>query len=119
MKKKSTSPTQRSLKYLRAAGFTAQVVEKWNQYAGVRIDLFGFGDILAFDPARQITALVQTTSGSNMAARKHKILGNTHAASWLAAGNKIILHGWCKRERKGMRDQKRVRYELREEEIKI
>ena len=37
----TTSPTQRTLKYLRDKGYTAQVVEHWNAFAKRRIDLFG------------------------------------------------------------------------------
>ena len=36
-----SSPTQRSLQHCRKNGWIAGVVEKWNQYARIRQDLFG------------------------------------------------------------------------------
>ena len=41
------SPTSRTLKYLRTQGWEAGIVEKFNPYAHVRQDLFGFIDIIA------------------------------------------------------------------------
>src|SRR5215472_3844766 len=92
-----SSPTQRSLAYLRQNGWTACVVEKWNQYARVRQDAFGFGDILAvhlddknwFD-VRHI-ALVQTTTAANMAARRGKISVSLAARQWRRAGGIVLL----------------------------
>src|SRR5215472_11142405 len=111
------SPTQRSLAYLRKNGWSACVVEKWNQYARVRQDAFGFGDILAikmdaknwFD-TRHI-ALVQTTTTPNMAARRNKINALWLADKWRDAGGLVILHGWAKRGPRG----KRKKWELTEE----
>src|SRR5271167_4627948 len=89
------SPTQRSLKLLRERGWTCQVVERWNQWAKVRQDLFGCLDILAISPRdREADAAleawcvknlagklmgaaiigVQVTSGSGHSDRRKKIL---------------------------------------------
>lgn len=108
------SPTQRSLAHLRERGFEAKVVEKWNPFAGIRQDLWGWMDIIAYHPGERVTLGVQTTSRPHLAERKNKIAGNPYAATWLAAGNKIEVHAWaCKRPRGG----KRVFYELMREEI--
>ncbi|MHB1530468.1 MAG: hypothetical protein ACYCXT_13820 [Acidiferrobacteraceae bacterium] len=55
------SPTQRTLRHLRKAGYPlVQVVEKWNPHAGVRQDLFGIIDVLAVGPGGVLA--VQCTS---------------------------------------------------------
>lgn len=89
-----SSPTQRSLKRLRDDGYRAEVTEKWNQWAKVRQDLFGFVDILAVKAGT--TLGVQTTSYSNMGARIKKILASDAYPDLIAAGWKIICHGWKK-----------------------
>jgi hypothetical protein len=96
------SPTQRSLKKLRDAGWTVAVVERWNPYARVRQDLFGFADLLAFKG--DVTLAVQTTSGANCAKRLAKILACPSAGFWLASTTrKIVIHGWAKRGPRGKR----------------
>jgi hypothetical protein len=90
------TPTMRSLVYLRKLGYHAQVVEKWNAFAKIRVDVFSFGDILAFRPGQPGSVLVQTTSGANHAARRTKILANPIALDWLKAGNWILLQSWRK-----------------------
>lgn len=107
-----SSPTQRSLELLRREGFIAAVVEKWNSFAGppdkrcvacgknaigVRQDLFGFADIIAVHPVSKLTVAVQTTSGSNLAARRTKLRASGEALVCMAAGWKIEVHGWSKR----------------------
>ena len=87
------SPTQRSLKLLRDRGWTACVVEKYNSFARVRQDAFGFGDILAFHPILGIM-LVQTTTRTNLSTRKKKVVALRDACEWASAGGRILLHGW-------------------------
>lgn len=89
-----TSPTQRSLAYLRAAGWTAEVVERWNPHARVRHDLFGFIDIMAVRGSE--TLAVQTTSGSGVSARLRKIAEQPRLADVRAAGWLVHVHGWRK-----------------------
>jgi hypothetical protein len=91
------TPTQRSLKLLRAEGFTVAIVEKWNPYARVRQDLFGFADIIAVHPGRRKILLVQTTTASNKAARKKKAEGLAAMRAWTEAGGEVELHGWKKK----------------------
>lgn len=90
-----TGPCARSLKLLRDEGYTVAVVERWNQFARVRQDLFGFIDILAL--RGDCLLAVQTTSGSNVAARIHKINETQAASLWLESQSRQIeVHGWRK-----------------------
>ena len=105
-----SSPTARSLDYLRKAGYSACVVEKWvpSGPAGfkgpiITRDAFNFGDILAVRVGMPGALLVQTTTGSNAAARVDKIRGIAEAGIWLAAGNQIHVHSWRKRGDRGKR----------------
>lgn len=90
-----TSPTQRSLKLLRSRGWTCWIAEKWNQYAHVRQDMGGFADLVCWKAGEGVLA-IQTTSGSNLAARRTKVRANSNALEWVCAGGKICLHGWRK-----------------------
>ena len=101
-----TSPTQLSLNNLAKRGYIAAVVERWNQWAKIRQDLWGFADIIACtftpDGMRRIV-LVQTTTAANMSARRKKIQENTQARMWLRCGGDIELHGWAKVGARGKR----------------
>lgn len=96
------SPTQRSLKRLRDMGYEAQVVERWVPGANKRVDLFGFGDILAIGPRNAARSggrdvlIVQTTSYSNASARVRKIKESPVAPVIREAGIRIEVHGWRK-----------------------
>lgn len=95
------SPTARSLAHLRDKGYVAEVVEKWNPYARIRIDLGGFADILAWGNGEIVA--VQTTSASNVSAREKKILASEKAHEWVKAGGIISLHGWGLKGPRGKR----------------
>ena len=99
MTKRSTSPTERTLKLLRAEGWTAAVTERWNPHARVRQDLFGFADLLAIRVGE--TLAVQTCAAASHAARWDKILSEPRAALWLAAGNGIELISWARQGPRG------------------
>jgi hypothetical protein len=97
------SPTQMSLALLRKLGYSVAIVEKWvpASPAGfkgpiVKHDAFNFGDILGMKVGVPGALLVQTTTGSNAAARVNKIREIAEAGIWLAAGNRIEVHGWRK-----------------------
>jgi hypothetical protein len=80
------------------------VTEKWNQFARIRQDAFGFGDILCFRGHE--TILVQTTSRANVSARIKKILDIPEAHAWASgAARRIIVHGWGK---KGGKDKRKL-----------
>lgn len=102
-----TSPTQRSLKYLRAEGYTAEVVEKWNQWAKIRQDFLGIIDIICIKD--NVTLGVQTTSYGNMSARRTKILESENYQKLKDANWQIVVHGWKK--------NKNGRYELKQYEL--
>lgn|SRR5690349_901504 len=91
------TPTQRSLKYLRAEGYRAEVVEKWNPHARVRNDLFGIVDILAIRDGE--TLAVQTTSASNVSARVKKIADADATPDIRRAGWRMHVHGWRRKGR--------------------
>ena len=88
------SPTQRSLKLLRALDYTVDIAEYWNPFAKRRKDLFGFIDLVALHPMRLGLLAIQTTSGSNVSARVKKIAENKASLLWLRCGNRIHVHGW-------------------------
>lgn len=97
-----SSPTQRSLALLRDEGWTVAIVEKWNQFARIRQDLFGFADLLAF--RGDAVLAVQTTSGSNVSARIEKIGQCQAALLWRESRYRTIeVHGWAKRGPRGKR----------------
>lgn len=107
---------QLSLDYLNKCGFTCAIVEHWNSFARVRQDCFGFGDILAYVPCERFDgmnpnpafikqgsiALIQTTSATNYAARRQKVLTNPHFSKWKQSGGRVFLHGWGD---KGLREE--------------
>ena len=89
------SPTARTLERLRKVGWTAQVVERWNAYAKVRVDLFGVIDVVAIDSSVGIVG-IQATSGSNMSARLKKSEAEPRLLTWLQSGGKFFVYGWRK-----------------------
>ena len=91
----SKSPTENSLAYLRADGWTAEVVERWIPGANIRKDLFGFIDIVAVRGSE--TLGVQTTSNSNVPARVRKITESELLPVLREAGWLIHVHGWQKK----------------------
>lgn len=105
------TPTSRSLAECRKRGWTAQVVERWNPYAKVRIDLFGFLDIVALTPEGILG--IQATSNDNVAARVAKIREAPTFPAWVAAGGQTAVWGWAKKGPRGSRKQ----WALREVEV--
>ena len=101
------TPTQRTLAELRKRGYRAAVVERWNSHARIRQDLFGVVDVLGVGNGETIA--VQTTSGSNVAARVNKIAACDALADMRDAGWRIIVHGW--------RKNAKGRYVLREVDV--
>lgn len=107
-KKSSTSPTQRTLKLCRDHGWTVQVVERWNPFARIRQDLFGFIDLVAMDGKTIIG--IQSTSGDNVSKRLAKIRENPKSQEWIVSGGRLFVHGWRKLVKSG-------RWECREIEV--
>jgi hypothetical protein len=96
------SPTQRTLKLLREEGCLAQVVERYNPYARVRQDLFGFIDVLALYPDGRCLG-AQCTTRANQAARLSKALALPALRTWLSCGLLFEVWGWAKVGKRGQR----------------
>lgn len=107
------TPTQLSLKKLKEDGYYAQVVEKWNAFARIRIDLFGAIDILGVKIGSNGCTGIQATSTGNMNARINKSLSIPAIREFILAGNKFVVWGWAKRGERG----KRKTWTLKEHEI--
>ena len=90
--------TQLSKQYLIDAGYTVDKVEHYDYFSKRRKDLFSFGDLLAFNENEII--IIQTTSKSNMSARRKKIKSNPITKQWLNQTRKIHIHGWYKDKNK-------------------
>lgn len=90
------SPTSRTLRFLRAAGMTVQVVEKWNPHAKIRQDLFGCIDVVALHHGVPGILGVQATTTANAAARLLKIMAIPAAKLWVECGNRLWVVGWRK-----------------------
>jgi hypothetical protein len=65
-----SSPTQRSLEYLREQGYFCAIVEKWNSFTKQRQDLWGWCDILAI---RENEVLAVQVTSTGVAERIKKI----------------------------------------------
>jgi hypothetical protein len=91
------TPTQLTLRHLRAEGWAlVEVVERWIPGANIRRDLFGFIDVIAVHENGNVLA-VQSTSGSNVAARIRKIAEHPNLPHVRTAGWTILVHGWRKK----------------------
>ena len=88
------TPTQLTLRKLRADGYTAEVVEHWNSHARIRNDLFGFVDVLALRGDE--TLAIQATSAGNVSARVRKIADSPHIGAVREAGWTVRVWGWAK-----------------------
>lgn len=109
------TPTARTLKRLRDQGMMAAVVERWNPYAKIRQDLFGFLDVVAVEPGTQGVLGIQATSGTNVAHRLAKLREEPIASRvevWLAAGNRLAVIGWRKVGPRGKRKTWKARTEM-------
>ena len=111
----ASSPAQRSLALLREQGYFVQIVERFNPYAKVRVDLFGFLDIVCIKDGVTGVLGIQTTSTGNLSARVKKILAIPEAKIWLSSGGRILVHGWSKKGKVG----KRKLWQLTEKELTL
>lgn len=101
-----SSPTQRSLEYLREQGYFCAIVEKWNSFTKQRQDLWGWCDILAI---RENEVLAVQVTSTGVAERIKKIEDSPTVAFVRKAGIRIECHGW--------RKNSKGRYVLRVEDI--
>ena len=102
----STSPTELTLNRLRKEGWTAAVVEKWKpcmrkgklEPYGVRVDLFGLFDVLAFNDFWIVG--IQATSAANHASRVKKMQANPLLREWLVNWKHRGAQVWTFRQKK-------------------
>jgi len=109
------STTTRIKKHLEILGFRVWFGEKFNPHAGARIpdksiicpdceaeipqwrnagirqDIYGFADLIAFHPDKPGVILVQSTSGGNHANRRKKILASELAKEFIQEPIRMIL----------------------------
>lgn len=114
-RKKSTSPTARTLAECRKRGWIAQVVERWSPYARKTLDLFNVIDVVAIAfsvPSGQGILGIQTTSDAHHADRRDKILAEPKARAWVEAGGRLELWSWAKRGGAGKRKLWTLRVEV-------
>ncbi len=114
-------PTSRTLEYIRSQGWEADIVERFNPYAGKfgqRKDLFNCIDIIALteDGVTGIQSCGQAFSEHNK-----KILENPLALKWIEKGGALLLIGWRKvkmlRGGKALRWQPRIKKYTKEDFI--
>jgi hypothetical protein len=97
------TPTARTLARLRADGWTAAVVERRLPRCFISVDLFGCIDIVGIKADVQGVLGIQTTSGSNAAARFKKAVAVPELRTWLQAGNAFEVWSWRKGGPRGAR----------------
>lgn len=95
------SPTARSLQHLRELGYQAEVVEKTIPHTFIKKDLFGV-DLIALKPGAPVLA-IQTTTGSNHAARRTKLEAEGFVTLWTGAGAVLEIWSWSKQGTRGER----------------
>lgn len=112
--------TARTLAECRSRGWDADVVERWKPAMrppkpgakpklmpyGVRVDAFGFGDVLVIDGDDVPGSLmIQSTSRAGVATRMKKLLrGDPEVRRkierWLRKRNRLAVWGWYKLSRR-------------------
>jgi hypothetical protein len=90
-----TSPTTRSLAYLRAHGWTCDIAER--RQGPITRDLFGAFDIVGFKPGGR-SIVVQTTSHQHFSERLCKVLACPHLSDLMHCGVEVWVHGWRREE---------------------
>jgi len=92
-----TSPTTRSLTYLRRLGFVADVCERWLPHVNRRRDLLGFADLVAVHARDRVIMLIQVTTAGHVSHRLGKAKARPELLAWLKAGGAFEVHGWERR----------------------
>lgn len=99
------SPTQKTKSRFEKLGYIVATVERVNSWAGppdkkcpacgkntigIRQDLFGFADLIAFHPDDHDVLLIQCTTSKNHATRRTKIMASKIAPIWAKSENRKI-----------------------------
>jgi len=94
------SNTSRTLEYIRRQGWIADIVERFNPYAGKfgqRKDLFGCIDIVALG---ENSIIAVQSCGQAFSEHNKKITQDERVApnalKWVQCGGRLILIGWRK-----------------------
>jgi hypothetical protein len=99
-KVKGPTPSVALKKELVSKGYIVDTVEKWNPFAGIRQDLFGFIDLVSVHPENNIIQFIQITSKSNISARVNKIKShsNINVAKAISRGSntRLLVIGYDK-----------------------
>lgn len=112
---KGISNTSRTLNYIREQGWLADIVERFNAYAGKfgqRKDLFNIIDIIAMGEGSIIGI---QSCGQSFSEHDKKILEDPEGRGlmWVEHGGRLILMGWrkvkLKRGGKAMRWAPRIK----------
>ena len=112
-----SSPTTRSLERMRKLGYLCQVVERWNQHAHIRQDLFGFIDILCIHETTGHVVALQACSYCDVMKRVDKIRGLPAHQTVLTAKWSILVQGWRKTPK--IRGGKQMVWTCREFEVQV
>lgn len=107
------TPTQRARDFCKKQGWIVGKADRWNPYAKVTNDLFGFIDLIVLDGLGGGPLGVQVTSGSNHAARVTKIRAEPRHEAWLRSPARIEVWSFSKKGERG----KRKLWELRREVV--
>ena len=108
------SPMQLTKQLLKSEGWTFDVTERWNSFAHIRQDLFGFGDLIGVKQEELGATIFQVTTGDHHAERVKKIRANENAGQWLKSGNRIKVISWREKRAPG----RRTKFTSRVEEIR-
>ncbi len=96
---------QRSIAELKKNGYTHAIVERWNQFAHIRQDLFGFIDIVAIKSKELGVLAIQACSDDSGDVSSHvkKLMDNPNLKIWLQGRNSCEIYGWGHRGERGKR----------------
>lgn len=99
MSKTNTPDTLTQAEY-RGRGYHVIKVEQWGLHPHPhRVDFLGIFDYLAFNNAGEMIA-IQTTTKTNVSARRKKMLNDISFEWWTQGGRRSIIHGWYKKSGK-------------------
>ena len=104
-----TPANQLSLKLMRARGYYAETVERYNAFTKRKNDFAGFIDILCLGDGEIVG--VQTTSRGHISTRLKKIREHENLPMVLDSGMRVVVQGWAK--------NKSNHWEVKEVEVKF
>ena len=94
---------------MRARGYYAETVERYNAFTKRKNDFAGFIDILCLGDGEIVG--VQTTSRDHISTRLKKIREHENLLAVLDSGMRVVVQGWQK--------NKSNRWEVKEVEVKF